>query len=174
MTGNPIHDLAAYAQNQALQKVANIGYMGGQQPVPFATGNHGNGLYDPDATQASASVLSQVRSDNNHANMADGQVTGTNLVPYAQYLPPYQTVQNLTNVPMYQKAANDQGLSPLQQELTNMGLFQKWIPSHQDCVNLVENTRQKSASDTESLLVAMLNQGAITDPDIISELTSEV
>lgn len=175
MTGqDPLLDLAIAASNTV--KSAAIG-VGGQQAIPTVFGNHGNGMTDPNPANANYSALAAQRAQANQLNYTnDGQITGTNLLPYASVLPTnFQTIATAMNPPMAQQAAPmeqvpmgdpqksasyQQSFDAHMQGLAQNGYFTHVVPGNADeWNNIVNETKTASINEAYSLVAAMSNAG---------------
>ncbi len=168
---NYINQLANLAEG--LSKEAAMG-VGGQQVIPTQFANPASGMYDPNPANALYSQLSVARSDANAARILDGQVSGTNLLPYRSVLnEAYQTVAAGMNVQMGggAKSASNEGEISLEdlsdedfaQLMAETGLFDdpSIVPDKEGWDLITANSMEKAASATNILLADMYNSGVL-------------
>jgi hypothetical protein len=175
-------DLNQIAVNHVDQLVKEAAYgVGGQQVQPSTPYQNAAGLYDPNPAMAGYSALSQARSDINASTILDGQVSGTNLLPYRNVLNEgYQTIASAMNPPMgfagggMAKAASDQEHF---QKMASSGLFDAnvGLPDQEGWGLINDNAMQKAASATEAIIMDMINGGALQQvrPDFVEIFLSE-
>lgn len=186
-TNEYIQGLAHLARG--LTKQAAMG-VGGQQVMPTQFVNPASGMYDPNPINALYSQLSQARADANASRILDGQVSGTNLLPYRPVLNEgYGTIRSAMNVQMAGKTASAPDENPefteeeFAQILDNMsdeefanimaetGLFEyaDVVPGKEDWEAINENALQKAASYTDEILIDMYNTGVLhqENPQIV-------
>lgn len=166
-------DLADLAQDliqeTLMEKSAAIG-VGGQQVVPTQFVNLASGMYDPNPANALYSQLSQARADAYAASILDGQVSGTNLLPYQNVLNEgYGSVRAGMNVQMGPRktaSALDEEVFDLNAEdfayiMADTGLFDESpvVPDQEGWDLITMNAMSKAASDTDDQIIDMYNSG---------------
>lgn len=166
-------DLADLAQDliqeTLMEKSAAIG-VGGQQVVPTQFVNPASGMYDPNPANALYSQLSQARADAYAASILDGQVSGTNLLPYQNVLNEgYGSVRAGMNVQMGPRktaSALDEEVFDLNAEdfayiMADTGLFDESpvVPDQEGWDLITMNAMSKAASDTDDQIIDMYNSG---------------
>lgn len=152
-------------------KIAN------EEALPTAFGNHGAGMVNPDPSTARFSILQEMRSAANRQNYLDGQVSGTNLIPYKGAISErYQTISNaINNVEMAQpvmaKAASDQEMFLNEMRSKVVDIDGQLVPVFENVVppdaglyqQIVENTLNKTASDVAMLIPTMIANGLVPE-----------
>lgn len=156
-------------QETLMEKSAAIG-VGGQQVVPTQFVNPASGMYDPNPANALYSQLSQARADAYAASILDGQVSGTNLLPYQNVLNEgYGSVRAGMNVQMGPRktaSALDEEVFDLNAEdfayiMADTGLFDESpvVPDQEGWDLITMNAMSKAASDTDDQIIDMYNSG---------------
>jgi hypothetical protein len=141
--------------------------VGGQQPTPSTPYQNASGLYDPNSALAGYSQLSETRSDINARTILDGQISGTNLLPYRNVMNEgYQTVNTAMNVPMGKAASEEDWVDAME----DTGLFEdvNIVPDEEAWATIVHNAQVKSASDTDVILGELVESGIMDqiDPEL--------
>lgn len=173
---DPLYELAVDTANRVKEAGINVGR---QMVVPYQPGSAGAGMMDPNPGMAYHSQLNNNRSEANYSNYTDGQVSGTNLIPYSEQL--NQLDQSIAfstdpNRMTSQKAASGDPEAfddALANELADSGLFQEFVPPDAETWDLLEDTaREKAASDTVEIIEGMLENGYLQEvmPEIIDYL----
>lgn len=166
-----LYNLAVAANDYATKSAA--AFVGGQQVMPSTPYQNAAGLYDPDPSQAGYTALSEARAQINAQTILDGQVSGTNLLPYEPVLNTnYQTVASGMNVQMMGgKQASYQEQAEHFQKMASTGLFHN--PNLMPDINGWESINQvahnKTASIVNDMVMDMINTGVLQQvrPDFV-------
>lgn len=168
-----------YNQNQLLalsQRAFARTKQASEEAIPTAFGNHGSGMVNPDPSQARMSIMGEMRSAANRQNYLDGQIQGTNLIPYKGTISErYQTISNaINNIPMggdmMAKTASEEEQEFIH-EMSNkvveidgqlVPLFDNFIPDSRGMYNqMVDNTLSKTASETNMVIANLIQNGQV-------------
>jgi len=171
-----------YNQNDRLLNLAERALFKAKQAneeaLPTAFGNHGAGMVNPDPSRAQFSVLSEMRAAANRQNYLDGQISGTNLIPYKGTISErYQTISNaINNVamagPAMGKVANhvsesESFMEKMASKVVNIDdqlvpVFENVVPTEPAIYEqMVENALNKTASDVSVLIPTMIANGLV-------------
>lgn len=165
----------SYEQNLNLL-AANLGMrakeaamgVGGQQVMPSTPYMNGAGMYDPQGASF-ASLLSEQRAARNAANVDDGQLQGTNLLPYRNVLNEgFSSIRAGMEAPGYRgkyASLDEEDYTGL---VEDSGYFDEvdFIPDPETLEMLEADAMEKAASLTEAQLYDMAEVGAFHNAGI--------